>query len=266
MLGQIVINNQNIFSLVHEILCQGSRRIGRDVLNGCCFTGGGRHDGGVFHGTVLLQVLHERRHGGLFLADGHVNTNAVLVFLVNDGVHGNGGFSRLPVADDELTLATANGEHGIDGQNTGLHGFADGLSVNDTRRRLLNGTIVICDDAAVAVDGLAQGIDHTAQEAVTHRNTGAFTGSDAPAAFYDIAFIIKKDDTHAIPGNVLHHALHAVVKQDHLTIHGMIQAVHLHNAVTHGDDKADFPFLRLQIEVGNGIPQDGDNVGIAGKG
>ena len=53
----------------------------------------------------------DRRTGKTSIATG--------VLLVQDGIGGNGGLAGLAVADDQLTLATADGEHRVDGQNAG---------------------------------------------------------------------------------------------------------------------------------------------------
>ncbi len=54
------------------------------------------------------------------LTDGNIDAQHILVLLVQDGIGGNGGLAGLAVADDQLTLTAADGEHGVDGQNTGL--------------------------------------------------------------------------------------------------------------------------------------------------
>ena len=69
---------------------------------------------------AFCRVLHDLRDGGGLLADGHIDADHVLALLVQDGVHSQGGLAGLTVADDQLTLAAADGEHGVDGQNTGL--------------------------------------------------------------------------------------------------------------------------------------------------
>ena len=68
------------------------------------------------------------------------------------------GFAGLAVADDQLTLAAADGEHGVDGQNTGLQRLIDLLTGDDAGGLVLNGPVVIGLDLALAVDGSAQRI------------------------------------------------------------------------------------------------------------
>jgi len=51
--------------------------------------------------------------------------------LIDNRIDGNGGLAGLPVADDQLTLSAANGDHGVDGLNASLQGFAHRLTCVD---------------------------------------------------------------------------------------------------------------------------------------
>ena len=63
-----------------------------------------------------LQGFDDLGDGGLLLADGDVDADARLCrLLVDDGVDGDGGLAGLAVADDQLALAAADGDHGVDG-------------------------------------------------------------------------------------------------------------------------------------------------------
>ena len=73
--------------------------------------------------SELFQGLHHLGHGAGLLADGHIDADHVLSLLVEDGVQGDGRLAGLPVADNQLPLAPADGEHGVDGQHAGLHGL-----------------------------------------------------------------------------------------------------------------------------------------------
>ena len=120
MLGKVVVDDQDALALGHEILGQCSARIRCDVLQGSGIGGRGGHDGGVAHGTVLLEVLGHAGDGGSLLADGNIDAEHAGVLLIQDGIGGNGGLAGLAVADDQLTLAAADGEHGVDGQDAGV--------------------------------------------------------------------------------------------------------------------------------------------------
>jgi len=67
------------------------------------------HDDGVPHGAGFGQRLHNLRDGRPLLADGAVNANQIVLGVVDDGVQQHGRLARLPVADNQLALAAANG-------------------------------------------------------------------------------------------------------------------------------------------------------------
>ena len=117
---------------------------------------------------MLLQCRDKGCNGTSLLTDGHIDTIdrfACLIeaLLVDDGIHGDSGLTRLTVADDKLTLATADGNHRVNGLQTCLQRFLNGLTVNHTRglavERHLKSVAQI--NIALAVNGLSQRIDDT---------------------------------------------------------------------------------------------------------
>jgi hypothetical protein len=129
------------------------------------------NDDRVLHGVVLLQGLDELGDGGTLLADGDVDAVelesliAALVppVLVEDGIESDSSLASLTIADDKLTLATANGHHGVDGLKTGLHGLVDRAARENTRSLHLSTTLLGGLDRALAVDGVAEGVNNTAK-------------------------------------------------------------------------------------------------------
>src|SRR5206468_9982063 len=93
-----------------------------------------------------------------------------VVALIDDRIHGDGGLSRLAVADDQLPLASADRGHGVDGLDPGLQWFLHRLAVHHRRRLDLEDAGLVISDLALPVDRLAQGVDHTAEHAVADRN------------------------------------------------------------------------------------------------
>ena len=125
--------------------------------------GGGDHDR-VVHRAVLLELAHDvgdRRH---LLADGHVDALDVLALLVDDRVDGDGGLAGLAVADDELALAAADRHHRVDALQARLHRLVHGLARDDARRHLLDGVRSSSVSIALAVDGIAERVDHAAEQ------------------------------------------------------------------------------------------------------
>ena len=63
---------------------------------------------------MLLQRADKGSNGTGLLTDGHIDTIdrlACLIetLLVDDGINGDGGLTRLTVTDDELTLSATDG-------------------------------------------------------------------------------------------------------------------------------------------------------------
>jgi hypothetical protein len=56
----------------------------------------------------------------LFLTNRVVDTDDARAALIDDRVHGNGGLSRLSVADDQLALSAPNRHHPVDRLQTCL--------------------------------------------------------------------------------------------------------------------------------------------------
>ena len=113
--------------------CPGKRC---EVLQ-CGWVGSrGGNDHRVVHGTFFTQRVDDVGHGGAFLPDGHIDAvhrfaRLVGGALVDDGVDGYRGLSRLAVADDQFTLSPSDRNHGIDGLDSCLQGFRYRLAVND---------------------------------------------------------------------------------------------------------------------------------------
>jgi hypothetical protein len=90
--------------------------------------------------------------------------------LVDDRVDGDGRLARLAVADDQLALAAANGGHGVDRLDAGLQGLLHRLAVDHAGRLDLEPAGLVGVDRALAVEGLAQGVDHAAEQTVADRD------------------------------------------------------------------------------------------------
>ena len=95
------------------------------------------HDG-VLHGAVVFERLHHLRHGGALLADGDIDADHVAALLIDDGVERDGGLAGLAVADDQLALAAADRNHGVDGLDAGLHRLFHGLPRDHAGREALD--------------------------------------------------------------------------------------------------------------------------------
>ncbi len=90
----------------------------------------------------------------------------------------------MAVADNQFALSPPNRHHGIDGFQSGLQGFTDGLAFDHRRSALFDGPRFFGGDGALAVEGLPQGIDYPADQFLPYRHF-----HDAAGAFHQIAFL-----------------------------------------------------------------------------
>ena len=217
LLGQIVIDDQGVHAVVAEIFAHGAagerrqelqrRRIGR---------GGGDHDG-VFERAVLLQHLDDLRHGRALLADGDVDAIelGLLVaagvdrLLVEDGVDRDGGLAGLAVADDQLALAAADRDQRIDRLEAGLHRLVHRFARNDAGRLDVDAGALFGLDRALAVDRLAERIDHAAEQALADRHLDDGAGALDRLAFLDLAVGAEDHDADIVVFEVERHAFDA---------------------------------------------------------
>ena len=203
-----------VLAVVTEPLAHGTAREGSKVLQRSGFGGGSSDDDGVLHGIVLLKGLDELSDGGTLLANGDVDTVELLrlvlavvpPLLVENGVDSDGGLAGLTVTDDQFTLATTNGHHGVDGLDTGHHGLVDRAAGKNAgsleRRTLALGGV----NGALAVDGVAQGVDDTAEETRADGNVDNLAGTLDGVALLDETIVTEDGDTDVVGLQVQAHA------------------------------------------------------------
>lgn len=134
--------------------------------------GGGGDNDGVLHGVVLLKGLDELGDGRTLLTDGNVDTVELLglvgarvpLLLVEHGVEGDGSLTGLTITDDQLTLTTSDGHHGVDRLETSLDGLADGLTGKNTRGLELSTALLGGLEGSLAIDGVTESVNDTAEK------------------------------------------------------------------------------------------------------
>ena len=129
-----------------------------------------------------LRACGPRRRWTIFLANGDVNALNAGAFLVDDGVDGDRGLAGLAVADDQLALAAADGHHGVDGLETGLHRLIDRLTADDAGCDLLDGEVLRRSIGPLPSMG-CPGSPPRAQQGLAHRHF-----QNAPGALHRVAF------------------------------------------------------------------------------
>src|SRR4051812_28084814 len=127
MLAQVIVDDQCVLAVVAEILANRSSCERCEILHRVRIGSSGNDDGGVFHCTVILERLHNTGNGGLLLAASDVDAvnraaaGLVSLLLIKNRVDADRALSGAAVADNELALATADRDHGVDCLDTGLH-------------------------------------------------------------------------------------------------------------------------------------------------
>src|SRR5262249_9722973 len=112
---------------------------------------------------------------------------------------------------------------------------------------------------ALAVDGIAQRIDHAAQKTLAHRHFHDCAGALDGVAFLDGG--VGAEDHHAdiVGFQVQRHALDAAGKLDHLAGLAIIETIDAGDAVADRQNLADFADLRVGTEILDFALQDRGN-------
>ena len=167
VLGQIVVNDQNVLALVHEEFTDRAARVRCDILQRRRLGCGCGYDAGIVHRAVGRERFCNLCNGRTLLTDGYIDTDNACALLVDDGVQADRGLAGLTVADDQLTLAAADRDHGVDRLDTGLERHINGRALDDARCGHFDRTALLGFDSALAVDRLAECVNNAAQHGFT---------------------------------------------------------------------------------------------------
>src|SRR5580704_4927104 len=264
---QIVIDDDRVHAVVAAIFAHGAAGEGGDVLHRRRIGGGGRDDDGIFKRALLFQHLDELRHRGALLADRDIDAiqldllvaGGVQRLLVQDGVERDRGLAGLAVADDQLTLAAADRDQGIDGLEASRHRLVDRFARNDAGRLDVDALAFGGLDWALAVDRIAERIDHAAEQAFADGSIDDGAGALDGLAFLDLPVSAEDHDTDIVGLEVERHAAGAVLELDHLAGLDVVEAVDAGDAVADGQHLSDFGNLSLLAEILDLVFQDRGN-------
>ena len=191
MFGKVVIDHEGVAPRIHKLLTYGTASVGSDVLKCRWFRCRRRYHYSVVESPVLIQCGNDLTHLGALLPDGDIDAYQVFVLLVDDCVYGDGRLACLPVTDYQLSLTPSNGDHRVDGLDTGLNRRVNVLASDYTRCNVLDGSIVACVYGTLAVDGTTQRVNHSSQEPIPYRD-----GDDAASPAYNISLLNIGVPTH----------------------------------------------------------------------
>ncbi len=142
---------------------------------------------------MLAEDFHNAGRGAGPLAAGDVDADHVAPLLVDDRVESDGRLAGLPVADDQLALTAADGGHRVDRLDAGLQGLFDRLTGGDSRSDRLDGPAFVGDNRPLAVQGIADGIDHAADERLADGDRQQFPGRLDLVPFGDLQIVAQDD-------------------------------------------------------------------------
>ncbi len=202
-------------------------------------------------------------NGRFLLTDGDVEALHAGVALIDDRVDADGRFAGLAVADDQLALAAADRRHGVDGFDAGLQRLAHRCALGDAGGDDFDRAAILGDDRALAVERIAERIDHAAQQLVADGNAQQAAGAADFVAFGDFQVVAQDDDADGVFFEVERQADRAVGELDHLLGHHAREAVDAGDAVADFEHAADFADVDLRGELLDFLLNDrGDFVAI----
>src|SRR5260221_7947529 len=110
----------------------------------------------------------------------------------------DGGLAGLAVADDQLALAASDRHQRIEGLQAGLHRLAHRLAWNDAGRLDLDQATFGRGDRALAVDRIAETVDHAAEQGLADRHVDDGAGALDRVAFADGAILAEDHDAYVV--------------------------------------------------------------------
>ena len=251
VLGEVIINDEDVFALMHEVFRDGDTGVWCQVLHRGAFGCACVDDDGVVHSASLLQSFVYTNNVGVFLADGYVNTNNVLTLLVQNGIDTDSGFTGTTVTDDKFTLTTADRNHGVDTFETSLQRYIDWLSVSNARCFNFNVAEFGGLDFAFAIDRLAQCIDNTADNSVPYRDLHQTACSLDCVAFLNGFGAPQKNGTYVAFFQVKSHAIYAVRQFKQFAGHAVFEPIDMSDTVADFKNRTNFIDIEVYFVVFN---------------
>ena len=195
--------------------CRDKDLNGEDLLKRSGLRGSGGNDNRVLHGVVLLKGLDELGDGRTLLTDGNVDAVKLLglvvgvvpPLLVEDGVKSDGSLTGLTVTNDQLTLTTADGNHGVDGLETSLDGLADGLTGQNTGGLELSTAALSGLEGTLSIDGVTESVNDTSEKSLADGNVDNLSGTLDGLTLLDETVRTEKHNTDLAGFQVHAHAL-----------------------------------------------------------
>ena len=255
LLREVIVDDERVAAGIAEVLAD------RNTCERCVVTHRGRVGGvgcdnhRIGHRAIFVESVDNRRHGRSLLADCNVDTIygfavIVVLLLVDYGVDSDCSLADLTVADDKLTLATTDRNHGIDSLYTCLERLVHRLTENYARCFAFEReTDTFPLDRSATVDRLAEHVDHATQHALAHRNRSNFTRALHRHVFCDCIYLIEQHHTDVALFEVEGDTLGAVLKLNELVASHVLKAVDVSHAVADAEHRTDLFKLDFRIDI-----------------
>ena len=159
------------------------------------------------------------------------------------------GLAGEPVADDQLALAASDRDHGVDRLDACLHRAVHALACDDARGDPLDRHGLGGLDRPLAVERLAERVDHPADQLVADRHLEQPAGRAHLVALVEVAVVAEDHGANLVLFEVERQAVRFVGEFEQLTGHRVLQAVDLRDAVARGDDAPDVGRHQARLEV-----------------
>src|SRR5215212_1183158 len=254
-------------AVVAEIFAHGAAGERCDVLHRRWIGRGRRDNDRILQRPLLFEQLDELSDGRTLLADRDIDAIQldllvrlrVQRLLVQNCVKRDRGLAGLAVTDDQLALAAADRDQRVDRLEPGRHRLVDRFARNNAGRLDVDALALGRLDRALAVDRIAECIDHAAEQAFAHRGVHDGAGALDGLAFLDLAVGAEDHDAYVVGLQVQRHAPGAVLELDHLAGLDVVEPVDAGDAVTDGQHLSDFGNLSLLAEILDLVLQDRGN-------
>ncbi len=187
----------------------------------------------------------------------HVDADEVAALLADDGVDGDGRLAGGTVADDELALAAADGDHGVDSFDAGEHGRIHALAHDHVGSDALYGAGYVAREGALAIQGVAQRVHHSPDEGVAHGHLHDAAGGAHLIALADLGVVAEDHGADGVLLQVQGQAHDLVGELEDLVVHGALEAVHAGDAVAGLYHRADIHRRHLHAKLLDLLANDG---------
>ena len=252
--GQVVIDDEHVPALLHEVLGHRGRGVGGGELQARRVLAGRDDDDAARHCAVLLEGFDHAGDGRTALTDGAVDADHPVVALVDQGIESDRGLAGLPVAENELALAAADRDRGIDRLDAGLQRLGNGCPRHDRRRRAFDRPAPLLLDRPAIVERPAGRVDHPAEQRLADRHVDHARGAARGVAHAQVAAVAEQHDTDAVDVQVQGDGEEAARQGDQLVLVDVGEAGYPRDAARDMDDRADLGGAKGRLVSVEGAP------------